>query len=130
MISTSNFFSTFASAVTSFMAGLRLSARKYATGFEAGCQFFAHSYCAIHTQFVLEDHKAYDRKRMHSPNPVSFYKALGDLIRRRRKILNLSQEKLAGRLGVSRASIANIETGRQKILVHQLLQLAATLNLA
>jgi transcriptional regulator with XRE-family HTH domain len=42
----------------------------------------------------------------------------------------LSQEKLAGRLGVSRASIANIETGRQKILVHQLLQLAAALKMA
>jgi transcriptional regulator with XRE-family HTH domain len=79
---------------------------------------------------VLHADSAYDRGGMQPIDPVLFYKALGDLIRRKRKRLGLTQKKLAERLSVSRASIANIETGRQKILIHQLFQLAAALDIA
>jgi transcriptional regulator with XRE-family HTH domain len=41
----------------------------------------------------------------------------------------LSQIKLAARLGISRATLANIETGRQRVLVHQLYAFAKALNL-
>ena len=58
------------------------------------------------------------------------YPQIGTLIRNRRKKLKLTQDKLAGRLGMSRASVANIEVGRQKILVHHLYALAAILDLA
>jgi transcriptional regulator with XRE-family HTH domain len=58
------------------------------------------------------------------------YEQLGDLIRARRKKLMLTQQNLAGRIGISRASLANIETGRQKVLVHQLYALASALDLA
>jgi transcriptional regulator with XRE-family HTH domain len=57
------------------------------------------------------------------------YEALGALIRRRRRALDLTQDKLAGRLGISRGALANIETGRQNILLHQLVRLAAALEM-
>jgi transcriptional regulator with XRE-family HTH domain len=41
----------------------------------------------------------------------------------------MKQEALAGELGISRGSLANIETGRQSILVHQLYKFAAKLQL-
>jgi transcriptional regulator with XRE-family HTH domain len=62
-------------------------------------------------------------------NPESIYRHIGILVRDRRKKLKLTQETLAARLGISRASLANIETGRQKVLVHQLYGFAATLDL-
>jgi transcriptional regulator with XRE-family HTH domain len=58
------------------------------------------------------------------------YDRLGALIRSRRKKLLLTQHDLAARIGISRASLANIETGRQKVLVHQLYALATALDLA
>lgn len=58
------------------------------------------------------------------------YPVIGEHIRRRRKLLKLTQEKLAPRLGISRASLANIETGRQRLLVDQLFAVAEALNLA
>jgi transcriptional regulator with XRE-family HTH domain len=51
------------------------------------------------------------------------------LIKARRKTLQLKQENLANMLGISRGSLANIETGRQSILVHQLYRFAAALEL-
>lgn len=58
------------------------------------------------------------------------YKHIGSLIKSRRKQLRWTQEKLASRLAMSRASLANIETGRQNVLVHQLYAFAAALELA
>ncbi len=65
-------------------------------------------------------------------NPESIYRHIGAVIRRGRKRLKprLTQEELAQRVGISRASLANIETGRQSVLVHQLYALAAALDLA
>ena len=60
----------------------------------------------------------------------AIYKHIGVLIKNRRKQLRLTQEKLASRLAMSRASLANIETGRQNVLVHQLYAFAAALELA
>ncbi|MBI4990122.1 MAG: helix-turn-helix transcriptional regulator [Rhodocyclales bacterium] len=57
------------------------------------------------------------------------YKHIGSLIKSRRKQLRFTQEKLAKRLAMSRASLASIETGRQNVLVHQLYILAAALDL-
>lgn len=58
------------------------------------------------------------------------YKEIGARIARRRKHLGKIQEELAPPIGISRASLANIEVGRQKLLVHQLLQIAAVLDVA
>lgn len=59
----------------------------------------------------------------------NLYKDMGGLIRRQRRALDLTQAKLAARLGISRGALANIETGRQNIFVHQLYRLAAALEL-
>lgn len=61
------------------------------------------------------------------PEPV--YKTIGAIIRGRRRRLEWAQETLAARLGISRATLANIETGRQRVLVHQLYALAEALQL-
>jgi transcriptional regulator with XRE-family HTH domain len=62
-------------------------------------------------------------------NNDQLYDRLGVLIKSRRKQLSLTQQKLAARLGISRASLANIETGRQKVLVHQLYAFGTALGL-
>jgi len=61
------------------------------------------------------------------PDPI--YEQIGALIKARRKTLQLKQETLASMLGISRGSLANIETGRQSILVHQLYRFAIALQL-
>ena len=57
------------------------------------------------------------------------YKQIGAVIKSRRKTLEMKQETLAGLLGISRGSLANVETGRQGILVHQLYKFSAALQL-
>ena len=57
------------------------------------------------------------------------YTSIGAIIKSRRKTLGMKQETLAGLLGVSRGSLANVETGRQGILVHQLYKFADALRL-
>lgn len=66
---------------------------------------------------------------MHLMNPDPIYRHIGTIVRDRRKLLRITQDKLARRLTISRASLANIETGRQRLLVHQLYRLAAELGL-
>jgi transcriptional regulator with XRE-family HTH domain len=61
--------------------------------------------------------------------PESIYKEIGALIRAKRKALGFKQERLANELRISRGSLANIETGRQGILVHQLYKFATALKL-
>src|SRR5689334_13347605 len=57
------------------------------------------------------------------------YREVGSLIRRRRRAVDLTQAKLAAKLGISRGALANIETGRQNLLLHQLYRFAAALDL-
>jgi transcriptional regulator with XRE-family HTH domain len=57
------------------------------------------------------------------------YREVGAVIRRRRRALDLTQAKLATRLGISRGALANIETGRQNLLLHQLYRFAAALDM-
>lgn len=58
------------------------------------------------------------------------YQQIGALIQRQRKQLKWKQLHLAKILGISRGSLANIETGRQSILVHQLYKFADALGLS
>lgn len=57
------------------------------------------------------------------------YKQIGAVIKARRKTLDMKQETLARALGISRGSLANVETGRQGVLVHQLYKFAVALQL-
>jgi transcriptional regulator with XRE-family HTH domain len=62
--------------------------------------------------------------------PESIYTHVGAMIKAKRKGMKLTQSELAGQLMISRASLANIECGRQRVLVHQLYAFAAALQLA
>jgi transcriptional regulator with XRE-family HTH domain len=62
--------------------------------------------------------------------PEFIYKAIGERVKARRRTLGWTQEQLAPRLGMSRASLANIETGRQTVLVHQLYRFAEALEMS
>jgi transcriptional regulator with XRE-family HTH domain len=57
------------------------------------------------------------------------YEQIGRRIAGYRRALDLKQEDVAKRLGISRASLANMEVGRQRLLVHQLYGLAEALDL-
>lgn len=56
------------------------------------------------------------------------YGRVGVLIKNGRRQRGLSQGELAATLGISRASLANIETGRQGLLLHHLYRIAASLE--
>lgn len=62
-------------------------------------------------------------------NESSIYESLGVAVASHRKRLQLTQTQLSSRIGLSRASIANIERGRQKVLLHHVYLLASALNL-
>ncbi len=86
--------------------------------------------CALGTHFVCEVDKRCERGYDHSSMKLEpIYKAIGTIIRRRRRRLEWSQKLLASRLGISRATLANIETGRQRILVHHLYAFAEVLHM-
>jgi transcriptional regulator with XRE-family HTH domain len=57
------------------------------------------------------------------------YSNVGARIRDERERRNVSQEMLADRVGLTRTSITNIEKGRQRVLLHTLLEIARVLNL-
>ena len=62
-------------------------------------------------------------------NEWSIYSALGEAVAIRRKAIGLTQAQVAVKVGISRASIANIESGRQKVLLHQVYLFAEALKL-
>lgn len=57
------------------------------------------------------------------------YRSIGGVIRAKRRQRDWSQEVLAEKLKISRGTLANIESGRQRVLVHQLYAIAAALEL-
>jgi transcriptional regulator with XRE-family HTH domain len=52
------------------------------------------------------------------------YVRFGARLRGERKHARLTQEDLAERLGLSRTTVVNIERGRQRVALHQLIQMA------
>jgi transcriptional regulator with XRE-family HTH domain len=65
------------------------------------------------------------------PSPVApetVYKLLGERLARLREKFGVTQEELGYFAGLTRASIANIEKGRQRVLVHQLYEFAESLH--
>jgi len=63
---------------------------------------------------------------------IGFYVPLGRRVQDLRKAKGLTQEELGSRITppVTRASIANIEAGKQGVLAHTLVQLARALEVA
>lgn len=58
------------------------------------------------------------------------YEAFGTEVRRQRDKLGWTQLELSKRIGLTRGSVANIEAGRQSVLLHQFLAIATALKLA
>lgn len=61
-------------------------------------------------------------------NETLLYQKLGQQLRRKREVANLTQAQLAERVGVLRTSITNIEAGRQKAPLHLIYELCAVLQ--
>ncbi|MDN4987190.1 helix-turn-helix transcriptional regulator [Bradyrhizobium sp. WYCCWR 13022] len=59
---------------------------------------------------------------------LEIYRIVGAGLAARRKKLRLKQSEVADRIGLKRASLANIERGRQKLMLHQIYKLAAALE--
>lgn len=64
------------------------------------------------------------RGRYRSQQMERLYREIGRLLRERREKAELSQSAVAGRVGLSRTSITNIENGRQHVTLHVLYALA------
>lgn len=58
----------------------------------------------------------------------SCYRAFGARVEQIRDALGLTQHELAKRLKLSRGSLANIETGRQRVLLHTVEDFAKALG--
>lgn len=61
-------------------------------------------------------------------NHTGLYMQIGLNLRKARNARNMTQDDLAKRVRLSRTSVTNIEKGRQSILVHTLVNLAAVLE--
>lgn len=59
----------------------------------------------------------------------NFYKRLGQRIREARTRSGLTQQDLAAKVDLTRTSVTNIELGRQKLLVHALVEMADALQI-
>ena len=59
-----------------------------------------------------------------------FYRVLGERLRDARCHARVSQLRLALAVGLSRSSIANIESGRQPIYIHSLVSIAGQLGVS
>lgn len=57
------------------------------------------------------------------------YVLFGEAVRDARKVIGLTQQELADKLGHSRGSIANIETGRQRVLLSDVFDFAKALKM-
>ncbi|MGB6298877.1 MAG: helix-turn-helix domain-containing protein [Rivularia sp. (in: cyanobacteria)] len=57
-----------------------------------------------------------------------FYLEVGNRVRQARQKIGMSQEALASLVSLTRTSVTNIEKGRQKFLVHTLMDLASALQ--
>ena len=71
------------------------------------------------------------RPRADGPHTIiwTFYLNLGEAIKVERLRQRISQEELANYLGLTRSSIINLEKGRHRPSVYQLLQIAGMLNI-
>lgn len=56
------------------------------------------------------------------------YRAVGARIEQLRGVLSITQQELAPRVGLTRASIANIEVGRQRISLGDVEKFAAAMG--
>lgn len=56
------------------------------------------------------------------------YEAIGDRIKAARTLAKITQTDLGRQIGLTRSSIANIEAGRQRVMLHWVFQIADELG--
>jgi transcriptional regulator with XRE-family HTH domain len=61
---------------------------------------------------------------MTAEDDLEFYGRLGDRLREQRRAKGVTQEALANLLGLNRTTVVNLEKGRQRLAVHQLVLIA------
>lgn len=57
------------------------------------------------------------------------YKIIGERIRARRSQIGLTQVELGQKVRLTRSSIANIESGRQRAMIHTIMQIANAIDI-
>jgi transcriptional regulator with XRE-family HTH domain len=60
--------------------------------------------------------------------PEAIYAVFGRHLKELREKRKMAQEELATLSGLTRSSIANVENGKQRVLLHQVVQFAEALN--
>jgi len=60
---------------------------------------------------------------------IKLYRVIGTHIYQQRRMRGMSQENLAKALGMSRAAIANMEIGRQAIMIPALFKICDVFNI-
>lgn len=68
----------------------------------------------------------WDHQAVHTDQP--FYSAVGRKLCQQRERCGLTQEDLAGKVGLTRTSITNIEKGRQRVLLHTFIDIVSALG--
>lgn len=66
---------------------------------------------------------------MRNNNVEACYRLLGAKIEQTRTVLGWTQKELADKMNLTRASIANIEAGKQRILLHDVEKFCAAFNI-
>lgn len=92
-------------------------------------QCFEHGKNVLYTHIVFNIDNLVAFVYKYLMNIEALYRHIGSTIKLKRKQLGMTQAQLANRMAISRASLANIETGRQNVLVHQLYSFAEKLDL-
>ena len=70
----------------------------------------------------------YNRLVPSARDPEAIYQVFGRRLRELREKNHVPQQELATLSGLNRSSIANIESGKQRVLLHQVLQFAEALH--
>jgi transcriptional regulator with XRE-family HTH domain len=76
------------------------------------------------------DSMVYNEAVPSARDPEAVYRVFGRRLREIREKKSVPQQELATFSGLTRSSIANIESGKQRVLLHQVLQFAAALRVA
>jgi transcriptional regulator with XRE-family HTH domain len=62
-------------------------------------------------------------------NESELHRLVGDTIRKRRKLIDMTQTELAEKVGLLRTSITNIEAGRQRAPLHVLYNICVAVGI-
>ena len=76
------------------------------------------------------DSMGYNQGVPSARDPEAAYRVFGRRLREIREKKHVPQQELATLSGLTRSSIANIESGKQRVLLHQVLQFAEALHVS